>query len=190
MSSFDLVEAIRQLANMIRPGVIAEVDHNKALVRVRSGELLTGWLPYQVARAGQDRTWWSLEVGEQVVVISPDGDLAQGYVLGSFYHSNAQPPSNNPDKTVIQFSDTGRLEYDRKTNHLDIALPDGATVNLIANGGITFTGDLQVFGHITASGDIADRTRSMAADRGIYNGHSHSGVLSGNGSTGTPNDSQ
>jgi phage baseplate assembly protein V len=47
------------------------------------------------------------------------------------------------------------------------------------SGGITTPGD------ISAGGNVADGTRSMAGDRGIYNGHNHPG--DSGGTTGGPN---
>lgn len=61
---FELAELNRRMANLFRPGWVAAVDHQRARVRVQSGELLTAWLPWLTQRAGDDRDWWPLEVGE------------------------------------------------------------------------------------------------------------------------------
>ncbi|WMR36092.1 phage baseplate assembly protein V, partial [Metapseudomonas otitidis] len=42
----DFATLARLLENLIRLGTIAEVDHAAARVRVQSGQLLTGWLPW------------------------------------------------------------------------------------------------------------------------------------------------
>ncbi|WP_331275291.1 MULTISPECIES: hypothetical protein [Pseudomonas] len=48
----DIAALSRLIENLIRPGTIAVVDHGSLLdtrharVRVQSGELLTGWLPW------------------------------------------------------------------------------------------------------------------------------------------------
>ncbi len=189
-ASFERVELARKLASLIRIGTVHKVRHSPYAVRVKSGTLITAWLPVLSGRAGKNCQWNPLEVGEQVVVLCPDGNPAQGWVLGGCYSQAFPAPSANPDKTVHHFSDGGRFEYDRKAHHLDINLPAGATVNLNAVGGITFTGDLLVNGNITATKDITDKTRSMAADRGIFNQHQHKDVTPGQGTSGTPEQTQ
>lgn len=68
--------------------------------------------------------------------------------------------------------------------------------NLVVAGGITCSGTFGASGgKISTPGDIessggnvSDSTRSMAADRGIYNGHTHPG--DSGGSTGAPTQQQ
>ena len=47
----------RRLANVVRFGTVAAVDHAQALVRVDIGELVTDWLPWAAPRAGANRVW-------------------------------------------------------------------------------------------------------------------------------------
>ncbi|MFP3022837.1 MAG: phage baseplate assembly protein V, partial [Wolbachia sp.] len=44
-SNFAISELQRKLANIVRIGVVKEVDYEKAKVRVKIGELLTDFLP-------------------------------------------------------------------------------------------------------------------------------------------------
>ncbi|MDM4995756.1 hypothetical protein QT351_12795 [Escherichia coli] len=44
-------ELMRLLSNIIRTGIISEVDEESWCVRVRSGELETGWLRWNTTRA-------------------------------------------------------------------------------------------------------------------------------------------
>ncbi|EFB6659436.1 phage baseplate assembly protein V, partial [Escherichia coli] len=43
-------ELMRLLSNIIRTGIISEVDEKSWCVRVRSGELETGWLRWNTTR--------------------------------------------------------------------------------------------------------------------------------------------
>ena len=190
MNAFDMVELARQLANLIRPGVVHQVRYSPYAVKVKTGALITQWLPPLVARAGNNRSWNPLEVGEQVLVLSPSGNPAQGWVLPAGYTDSQPAPSVDPDKTVHQFADGAVIEYDRKQHHLKAVLPAGSTTELVSDGGITFTGDLTVNGNIHATKEVSDKTRTMTADRQIYNGHTHSGVMGGPSNTGTTGSAQ
>lgn len=120
-----------------------------------------------------------MEKGEQVVVISPDGNLAQGWVMAGGYSNHHEQPSTNPDITAHHFSDGAIIRYNRKTHNLQAVLPEGATTELVSPGGVhiigavKITGGLSVTDNINSAKDITDKTRSMAADRGIYNEHAN-----------------
>ena len=87
-SDWVLADINSRLARMMRIGTVVELDEAAARVRVTcgagDGKITTAWLPWITARAGPDRTWWALEPGEQVMVLSPSGEMAQGVVLGSY----------------------------------------------------------------------------------------------------------
>lgn len=61
---------------------------------------------------------------------------------------------------------------------------DGS-VEIVAPGGVTITGDVEVAGSIEASGDVADGVGTLAALRTGYNAHTH--LDPQGGSTGPPN---
>ena len=191
-TAFEIAELHRRLGNLLKVGRIEEADYRGALplCRVRVGELLTGWLPMLTARAGPDNCWWPFETGEQVVVLSPSGDPAQGIVLGAINQRRFPASDNRPGRHRVIYADGAVVEYDRTAHHLKAALPAGATTELVSSGGVSIIGDVAVTGSITASGDISDHTRSMQADREIFNAHTHGGVRSGPANTQTPNQRQ
>lgn len=154
MSNFQITELHRRLANLVRIGTITEVDHEQALVRVQIGELVTGWLPWMTGRAGQDSTWWPPEPGEQVIVLSPSGDLAQGVVLMGLYQDSHPAPGDTAGKHTVSYHDGAIIEYDRDAHHLKAVLPEGGTADLVADGGITIHGDIAVTGTLSVSADV------------------------------------
>lgn len=190
--TFEVTELHRRLANLIRLGRVIAADYAGDIprLRIRIGELETAWLPVMTSRAGGDNCWWPVEIGEQVLVLSPSGDLAQGVVLGSLHQQAYPAPGHAVHVHRVVYGDGAVIEYDRKAHALKAVLPAGATTQLVSPGGVHIVGDVEVEGHIRASGDITDHTRSMQADRDIYNGHSHPGVVSGPSSTGTPDQTQ
>ena len=65
-----LTEIMRLITNLIRTGVVTEVDRENWLCRVKTGDLETNWINWLTLRAGKSRTWWKPSVGEQVVPVS------------------------------------------------------------------------------------------------------------------------
>lgn len=84
MRDFDTTENDRRLANIAQMGVVEEVKYsNPPKARVRVGELLTGWLRMGVRRAGDAHESWAYSVGEEVLVVSTSGNMAQGVIVCS-----------------------------------------------------------------------------------------------------------
>ena len=200
VQEFRIVELARRLANVVRPGVVAEVDHEAGTVRVQyadSAEALTDWLPWLTQRAGGDAFWWPPAVGEQVLLLAPSGDLANAIVLGSLYSDAHPAPETSPDKHLVRYSDGAEIEYDRAAHRLRAVLPAGGAAEITAPDGVTITGDVMVTGDVTITGDVdasgnidgganvtaggnveagaqvEDRQGTMTEMRGTYNGHVH-----------------
>lgn len=135
---YRLAELERRLCNLLRLGTVSELDTAAARVRVASGDLLTGWLPWFTRRAGNDSDWWAPEPGEQVLVLSPDGDPSQGLVLPAVYQDAHPAPAGSADIRRVEFSDGGYAQHDRSSGTLDV-LAKGP-VNVTAEGKVTITG--------------------------------------------------
>ncbi|MBE0529536.1 MAG: phage baseplate assembly protein V [Rhodospirillales bacterium] len=138
----EMAELDRRLANVVRIGTVAEADYPAARVRVAIGDNLTGGLPWLTARAGGDRAWWAPEVGEQVMVFSPGGDLAQGVVLPALFSNAAPAPADSPDIRREVYADGLVIEHDRakKLTRLN-ALDSEGTLVLEAKNIVIRTGD-------------------------------------------------
>jgi len=132
MSNARLGELERRLSNTIRPGTVLEADYAKARLRVTMGDNTSAWLPWLTSRAGEDRTWHAPEVGEQVIVMAPGGELSAGYVMPGGIYKNDYPA--NADKAEISrttYKDGAILEYDRENHTHLLQLPEGsATVKV------------------------------------------------------------
>ena len=165
---FRLVELARRLSNVVRPGVIAEADYALARVRVQYGGpgAVTGWLPWLAARAGGDHSWWAPEIGEQVLILAPSGELSNGIVLAGLYQSNRPAPSDDPDKRLVRYSDGAEIEYDRAAHHLRAVLPEGGAAEITAPDGVTITGDVAITGDVTVTGGVT-ATENIDADGNV-----------------------
>lgn len=176
-----LADILRRLASLITVGTVQSVTGDHCRVAIGSdSKHLTPPIKWIVGRAANRRDWSQLSVGEQVIVLSPSGNLGNAVALAGLY-SNANPaPSTDPAETVTVMPDGAVFRYNHETHTLDMLLPSGGVANLNA--------DLNVDGNIVATGDISDSVRSMAADRAIYNSHNHTG--DSGGSTSAPGQQQ
>lgn len=174
----------RRLANTVRYGTIMAVDHATRRVRVKSGEIETAWLPWSAGRAAAGkRRWDAPEIGEQVIVLAPTGDLRQAGVIPGFYQSDFDAPSSDPNKDKAEYGDGTVVEYDRALHALTVDLQGtklfadrnkieltigGTTLTLTADSTTlvtpqfvtdspqsTFTGAVTVEGLLTYQGGLA-----------------------------------
>ena len=132
MSNARLGELERRLSNTIRPGTVLEADYEKARIRVTMGDNTSAWLPWLTSRAGEDRTWHAPEVGEQVIVMAPGGELSAGYVMpGAIYKNDYPANGDKPEISRTTYKDGAILEYDREAHAHLLQLPEGsATVKV------------------------------------------------------------
>ena len=212
----DLVELARRLANLVRYGSIHDVDHARAMARVAYADggngspVLTGWLPFRTAMAGEDRDWRPPSEGEQVILLAPFGELASAIILPGLNARAFPAPDALGAKHVVEYRDGARLEYDAEESTLAFALPgDGAVVTvapdqlilergacslLMTDDGISLeapairvVGPVAFDGSMEVSGDVAIEGGAVShAGRDIGKSHTHSGVQPGSAVTGPP----
>ena len=165
--------------DVLRLGTIASVDHANATCTVESGDILTGELPWIAQRAGATRIWSPPTIGEQCLLLSPEGDIEAGIVMVGLYSDACPPPSLDPVRIVTEYPDGAIISYDHATHRLSAILPDGGTAAIEAPGGVSIIGDLDVTGTITASQDV------LAADISLKD-HRHGKVQAGAARTDKP----
>lgn len=170
--SFDMIEANRRLSNVVNFGTIESVDYATASARVRIGDVVTAGLPMGTARAGGNQTWAPYEVGEQVYVLAPSGNLSGGFIAGSLYSNNGPAPGDRAGLQRAKFSNGAVIEFDRDANAFTMNLA-GGTVHITASGGLNIVGTIVVTGDVIADG-ISLKS------------HVHGGVVSGASTTAGP----
>ncbi|OEY67461.1 phage baseplate assembly protein V [Marinobacter sp. X15-166B] len=134
-----LSEAFRSLNNLIRIGTIAEVDTVRARARVQAGDNLTGWQPWISPRAGTTVEWSPPTVGEQVILFSPAGDLAQAVILTGLFTQNA--PSESEDEHKRVYPDGTEIAYDHVKKELVASFVDKVNINITGDATINVGGD-------------------------------------------------
>lgn len=148
----DLATLARLIENLIRFGTVAEVQLKPPRVKIRSGAVLTRWLPWLAIRAGQDQIWNPPTVDEQVVLLSPSGQLGNGVALTGLFSN--QHPANGDQEGLhrCSYRDGTVLEYDAIAHHLRAVLPAGGSVELICDGGLHIVGPILHQGDYTHQG--------------------------------------
>ncbi|VEJ45794.1 phage baseplate assembly protein V [Bartonella vinsonii] len=136
----EITDLKRRVANMVVVGKISHVDHKNARYRIKSGNLLSDWIPDTQARAGKTRSYEGRDVGEQVVVVSSSGDLSQGVIVGSI-HTDAHQAADKGNIHRTIYPDGTSLEYDDEQNRYSIHIKSGGKFILTIADGVSLKGD-------------------------------------------------
>lgn len=188
-SGMNIAELNRRLDNLIRYGVIEQVDFAtdpvQPRVRVKTGEILTKWIPIATVRANADAEHDPVQVGEHVILLAPSGQLTQAVVIGKLFSNDHPSPDTSATNHRRKYRDGAVIEYDTKTHHLNATLPGCGTVNLIATGGINIHGNITLLGDINQTGQQTVSGDVVAGGISQIN-HLHDGVSSGPSKTGKP----
>lgn len=175
---YEIAELKRIMGSLIRLGTVAAVQADPPRVKVAIGDLTTAWRPWMEEAAGTDTTWDPPSDGEQVLVLSPFGDLAQAVILRGLNQTANPAPETSLDKVVRKFGDGSLVEYNRKTHTLSLDIK--GPVNLTATGDVTVITKGKAY--ITADGDASITTKGKAtvkANGGIDNSGDGSTALMG-----------
>jgi phage baseplate assembly protein V len=209
---FNIAEIERRLANLVRIGVIDQVDEAARRIRVRSGATLTAWLPWPADVGKNYNRWRPLRAGTQVILVSPSGDLAQAVIAGMMYTAALDAPVDDPNLDVIAFDDGTVLRYDSGTSKLQIecvgdvqvqcvnaevtasagVTVDAQTVDVTAQAVTVTASTLDITaatshdGNINVTGTITVSGGDVIADGKSLKTHVHGGVTAGAAVTGVP----
>ena len=165
------------LGDLAREGTIESINLAAGTARVRLGDLVTGDVPWLSPRAGKTRVASPPSVGEQVLLISPEGRTASAIIIGSL-SSDAHPHPVDDGSTMIAFEDGAEISYDPAAHSLTAYLPGGSFVEIRADD-IYLRGNVHVTGQITATGDVQGAGKSLRD-------HVHLEVQPGQGVSGKP----
>lgn len=186
MIDLTLAEQYRLLMNLIRFGIVIEVDLVQTVARVQTGELQTDWIRWGVARAGDAVDWWAPSVGEQVVLFAPGGALENAVIAFSLYSDYALPPDNGKKTHVTRYPDGAKKSYDPASGLLSllgmisgmVSMSDTLTINvgrLVINAGETII-----------NGEVVQGGGQMSSNGVVVDKHGHKGVKSGTDISGDP----
>ncbi|MCH4263856.1 MAG: phage baseplate assembly protein V [Serratia liquefaciens] len=203
-----LSELARAVRNLIRIGVVVDVDIDEGRCRIQTGGNTTDWLNWLTCRAGRSRTWWAPSIGEQVLVLALGGELDTAFVLPGIYSDDFPPPSVSADAFHINFPDGAVIEYEPETGAMtvtgiktaDVTASESLTVTVPvvtvnASEKITLntpevvctnkltTGTLEVQKGGEMKGDISHSGGTFKSNNVQIDNHGHGGVQRGGGWT-------
>nr|DAW16766.1 MAG TPA: baseplate assembly protein V [Caudoviricetes sp.] len=204
-----LQEIARAIRNLIRTGIVTDVELDEGLCRVQTGGMQTTWLNWLTCRAGRSRVWWAPSVGEQVLLLAIGGELDTAFVLPGIFSDDNPAPSASPDALHVTFPDGAVIEYEPENSALTVS--GIKTANVTASDSITATvpvvlvkastritldtpevvctnklttGTLEVKNGGTMSGNIEHTGGSLSSNGKVLHLHKHPG--DSGGTTGAP----
>jgi phage baseplate assembly protein V len=184
------LETSADLRDVVRKGRVLSRDLSARTCVVEFGELLLPGVRWASVRMGAFRIWSPPSEGEQVIVLSPEGDSAQAVIVASLT-SNAHPAPSDEDALVIAADDGSVISYALASHALTVALCAGGKVIMAAPGGfeltgdVAITGDLSVTGGATIGGDVEADGDVKAGPISLRN-HKTTGVKAGLDLSGDP----
>lgn len=157
--------------NFVEVGTIVGVDlSNRALVRVKLGDRVTNWLPYQSIANAFIKVWLPPRTGEQVTVFLPFAEANGGIAVGSIFNKGCKEPEGaNDHNFIVEFEDGTCIVYD--TNTHDLSISTQHDINLTATA-------VNIEGNLNVSGTITDEKGSLTTHihKDVASGTSQSGV--------------
>ncbi|MDC4478281.1 phage baseplate assembly protein V [Acinetobacter baumannii] len=167
----------RRLENLIRFGTIKTVNPSKPipLVTVDLDDIVTPEIRFFNARSGEDSTWDPPSLDEEVMVISPCGEIGPTSVVFYGLYNNEHPaPSDDLNKKIRVYADGCIIAYDIAAHHLSAILPSGGKAIVTADGGITVNGDTTINGNLQINGSTAMTGNNTVGGSQLVQGSSHS----------------
>ncbi len=137
----------RRVNNLIRIGRVSDVDYGNAKARVQIGKLTTDFLPWLTPSTA---LWIPLKKDEQVLVLSPGGDLQFGIILPALYYQAKAAPSSDEAKitVVADIEHQGNQEI---------------SGNVDTMGNVTVKGNITTDGNLTAKSEVEGNGIKLSA---------------------------
>lgn len=211
MSLFEREDIKEALGSIIKIGEVSSVDAAKGTASVifdDDDSIVVTDLQVIQRNTFANRDYAMPDIGEDVICLFLPSGTVEGFILGSVYADEIEPPEDTIDKRTVEFSDETRISYDRAAHELTVTIKDTQIVanqdkTEIKSGGVTFTlegnkatvqaddielsgntsikGDLSVSGKADITGDLT--AKEVKAGANTLTGHTHNYTCSFTGAT-------
>ena len=107
-------EISRAIAEIARIGTVCELEEGKSLVKIDLGDgLVSDLVPLMQISSPSVAMWVKPEIGEQVLLISPNGTAGKGIALRGIYNiQRLEPNDAKGNIAIIDFKDGLQIKYD------------------------------------------------------------------------------
>ena len=190
------IELMRLLENIVRIGVVTEINTDTWEVRVQTGGLTTNWIRWNSGRAGKFKIWIPPSPDEQVFLLCPGGNPETAVSAGSLYSNDNPPPGSLENEMVITAPDGAEFRYNAQESSLTARGIKTATIT--AETSITLdapkvewtqllkTKTFELTSGGTMKGNVKHSGGSLESNGITVHTHVHSGVKSGSDTSGGP----
>ena len=111
-----LASLARAMNDLVFIGTVLAVDASKSLCRIGNSANETGWIPWLTQRSEETLTFCAPAVGEQVLALCANGQLAQAVVIGAL----AKGTGGESGVYSTTYSDGTSVRYDANTSELAV----------------------------------------------------------------------
>jgi phage baseplate assembly protein V len=170
MDHYQLSETQRRLHQLITLAEVVAVDATTARVKLDDGESVTDFIPYLAPRAGGVVVWSLPSVGEKCVLLAPDADWAHAIALPAMATAGGTETQH-----YVEFDDGARIAYDTATGLLEFVAINAVTITAPT---------INVVGNLNVNGTFSSTAGAIIAGKDFAT-HTHGGVETGSGTTGT-----
>lgn len=181
--------------NWIRIGEVSTVDPKNCTARVVFDDedgFISNDLPVIQRNTQSTKDYWLPAVGEDVICIFLPCGEEDGFILGSFYADEIEPPTSSESKRYTEYPDGTVIEYDWEAHELkatgaakiNVSAPDIKFIgNLTVDGDITNTGKIVAGGDVSADGEVTAKAKTTNVKLSTHN---HPTAVPGPASPPTP----
>jgi phage baseplate assembly protein V len=153
----------RRIDNMITPGKVTDVDTKKQLYRQetrdKDGKITESpWIPYSQS-AGEYKSHRPPTKGQQMMMISPNGEWRQAFGVPYTWSDDNKSPSDKEDEHVHEY---GKLKItEKKDGGYDIDVDGGAKFSITKDKITIKSTDIVLEGQIKLGGEGASRELAL-----------------------------